>query len=82
MGNFAQSEYVLQAALSIIPDIPNKMKKLRANVSWVLGNLYGEALRVGCEAILQGGSFDMAVVQKKIILFPTLSLKWPEFKNF
>jgi hypothetical protein len=58
------------------------MKKLRANISWVLGNLYGEALRVGCEAILQGGSFDMAIVQKKIIEFPTLNMKWPEFKNF
>jgi hypothetical protein len=62
MGNFAQAEYVLQAALSIIPDEPNKKQKLKANLNWVLGNVYGEALRVGCEAILNGGSFNMDVV--------------------
>jgi hypothetical protein len=83
---FAQSEYILIAALSLLPDDLQKKKKLRANIQMQLGRYFAERIKFSVqqtkEQLWISESEELYMkVNKRIIIFNNLNIKWPKIED-
>ena len=73
---FAQAEYLLYAALKIIP-ADDSQEELRCMVQTAVGNYYQHLLEFLTKAFIEQESIDSDLVHKKAVEFGALELRWP-----
>lgn len=78
--NFAQAEYLLYTAQTLLPENQQKKKKLRANIQVQIGEYYLSLLThlMRCHVELESFKADLAA--KKTVEFPEVNLNWPTIK--
>ena len=84
--HFAQSEYILISAMSLLPDDINKEQKLRAALQNQLGKYFLERLKFAAMRLKENNFIsenDMIfnIVNKKIFVINTLNIVWPQIKD-
>jgi hypothetical protein len=84
--HFAQAEYILISAMSLLPDDVNKKKKLRAAIQNQLGKYFLErlkfaVLRLKDNNLISDNDNIFNIVNKKIFTFNTLNIVWPQIKD-
>ncbi len=84
--HYAQAEYILIAALSILPQDLTKKKRLRATLQNMLGHYYAERLKFAVQQtseqrFLSENEDLNNRVNKRIITFTNLTLKWPKIED-
>ena len=84
--HYAQAEYILISAMSLLPEDVTKKKKLRAAVQKQLGKYFLERLRFAVSQarsniyISQNEELS-AKVNKMITTFTTLNIVWPKIED-
>lgn len=73
-ANFEQALYLLQGAMTLLPEDPTKRKRLRATLQINIGLLYLDILT----AHNLGQTSDQQ--SEKVVLFPQLKNEWPQLK--
>lgn len=76
-GQFAQSEYLLYAALKIIPDSDDE---LRCMVNTAVGHYYQHMLSYLVRHFMDETPItqeEETLIHKKTVEFPTVDVKWP-----
>ena len=88
MGNqhYAQAEYILISAMSLLPEEPNKETNLRAALQNQLGKYFLERLKFAGELLKENSLISdnddvFNIVNKKIFTFNTLNIVWPQIKD-
>lgn len=78
--NYAQAEYLLYTAQTLLPENQEKKTKLRANIQVQIGEYYVSLMThlIRCHVGLD--QFDEVLAAKKIVEFPEVNLKWPTIK--
>ena len=85
--NFAQTEYILRCALSLIPEDKTQKKKLRASVQAQLGKYYLERLKLALllmrknTSIANEKNLEEMINKKKFIIENLREVKFPEIKD-
>jgi tetratricopeptide (TPR) repeat protein len=85
--NFAQTEYILRCALSLIPDDKTKKKKLRAAVQAQLGKYYLERIKLALllknknTSISNEKNMNELLNKKKFMIDNLKDIKFPEIKD-
>ena len=84
--HFAQAEYILISAMSLLPDDVSKKKKLRAALQNQLGKYFLERLkfavmRLKDNNLISDNDNIFNTVNKKIFTFNTLNIVWPQIKD-
>ena len=85
--NFAQTEYILRCALSLIPEDKTQKKKLRASVQAQLGKYYLERLKLALllmrknTSIANEKNLEEMINKKKFIIENLKEVKFPEIKD-
>ena len=84
--HFAQAEYILISAMSLLPDDISKKKKLRAALQNQLGKYFLERLkfavmRLKDNNLISDNDNIFNTVNKKIFTFNTLNIVWPQIKD-
>ena len=84
--HFAQAEYILISAMSLLPDDVTKKKKLRAALQNQLGKYFLErlkfaVLRLKDNNLISDNDNIFNIVNKKIFTFNTLNIVWPQIKD-
>lgn len=84
--HYAQAEYILIAASSLLPDDPTKKKKLRAAIQMQLGKYFYERLKFSVkqtkEQIWISENEELfSIVNKRIVTFNTLNIIWPKIED-
>ena len=84
--HFAQAEYILISAMSLLPDDVSKKKKLRAALQNQLGKYFLErlkfaVLRLKDNNLISDNDNIFNTVNKKIFTFNTLNIVWPQIKD-
>ena len=84
--NFAQTEYILFCALSLLPKDLNLKKKLRASVQAQLGKYYLERLKLALLLKRKGAKISEEENLKKLLnsqkfIIKNLDVKFPEIKD-
>lgn len=80
--HFAQSEYLLFAALHVIPESDDERHvELRAIVRKGLGDYYRKRLELGVALLRNNKELIQENVSKKFIEFPELEMNWPVIEN-
>jgi len=74
MCMYSQCLYLLQGAMTLLPENPAKRKKLRATIQISMGNLYLN-LMMSCN-----GGQDMSKINDKVVTFDKLETTWPTVK--
>ena len=75
--NFAQAEYLLYTAQTLLPENQKKKKKLRANVQIQIGEYYLSLLTHLIRCFVELDQYSITLGEKKIVEFPEVNLKWP-----
>ena len=88
MGNqhYAQAEYILISAMSLLPDEPNEENILKAALQNQLGKYFLERLKFAGELLKENSLISdndniFSIVNKKIFTFNTLNIVWPQIKD-
>ena len=88
MGNqyYAQAEYILISALSLLPEDLNKKKRLRASIQNQLGKYFLERLRFAIgrikEQIFISDNDELSsIVNKRIFTINSLNIVWPKIDD-
>jgi tetratricopeptide (TPR) repeat protein len=84
--HFAQAEYILISAMSLLPDDITKRKKLRAAIQNQLGKYFLERLKFAAIRLKENNFISdneniFNIVNKKIFTFNTLNIVWPQIKD-
>ena len=84
--NFAQTEYILFCAMSLLPKDPEAKKKLRAAVQAQLGKYYLERLKLALLLKRKNVKIDDEENLKKLLnsqkfVIKNLDIKFPEIKD-
>ena len=84
--HYSQAEYILIAALSLLPTDLTKKKKLRATLQNMLGHYFAERLKFAVqqtsEQVFLAENDDLNTrVNKRIITFSNMTLKWPKIED-
>ena len=84
--HFAQAEYILISAMSLLPDDATKKKKLRAAIQNQLGKYFLERLKFAVIRIKESNYISndeniFNIVNKKIFTINTLNIVWPQIKD-
>ena len=84
--HFAQSEYILISAMSLLPEDLEEKNKLRAALQNQLGKYFLERLKFAAICLKENNFIsdnDMIfnIVNKKIFTFNTLNIVWPQIKD-
>ena len=84
--HFAQAEYILISAMSLLPDEQTKEEILRAALQNQLGKYFLERLkfaviRVKENNLISDNDNIFNIVNKKIFTFNTLNIVWPQIKG-
>ena len=84
--HFAQAEYILISAMSLLPDEQTKEEILRAALQNQLGKYFLERLkfaviRVKENNLISDNDNIFHIVNKKIFTFNTLNIVWPQIKD-
>ena len=84
--HFAQAEYILISAMSLLPDDVNKEQKLRAAVQNQLGKYFLERLKFSAMRLKENNFISendiiFNIVNKKIFTINTLNIVWPQIKD-
>ena len=85
--NFAQTEYILRCALSLIPKDKTQKKKLRASVQAQLGKYYLERLKLALllmrknTSISNEKNLEELINKKKFVIENIKDVKFPEIKD-
>ena len=84
--HFSQAEYILVAALSLLPTDLTKKKKLRATLQNMLGHYFAERLKFAVqqtsEQVFLSEKEDLNMrVNKRIVTFSNMTLKWPKIED-
>ena len=84
--HFAQAEYILISAMSLLPDDTTKKKKLRAAIQNQLGKYFLERLKFAAIRLKENNFISeneniFNIVNKKIFTFNTLNIVWPQIKD-
>ena len=84
--HYAQAEYILISAMSLLPDDINKKKKLRAALQNELGKYFLERLKFAVIRLKEKNFISdneniYNIVNKKIFTFNTLNIVWPQIKD-
>ena len=85
--NFAQTEYILRCALSLIPKDKTQKKKLRASVQAQLGKYYLERLKLALllmrknTSISNEKNLEELINKKKFVIENIKEVKFPEIKD-
>ena len=85
--NFAQTEYILRCALSLIPEDKTQKKKLRASVQAQLGKYYLERLKLALllmrknTSIANEKNLEELINKKKFTIDNLKDVKFPEIKD-
>jgi hypothetical protein len=80
-GHYAQAEYCLFAAFTILPSDLSKKRKLRATLQMQLARYYLERLQFGVNNYIQNKEAIPEIVEKVFVTFPELSLKFPKITD-
>lgn len=84
--HFAQAEYILISAISLLPEEPTKKKKLRASLQMQLGKYFLERLRFAVKQtreqfwITENEELS-AIVNRRIFTFNNLTIVWPKIED-
>ena len=88
MGNqyYAQAEYILISAMSLLPEDLNKKKRLRASIQNQLGKYFLERLRFAIERIkeqvfISDNDELSSIVNKRIFTINSLNIVWPKIDD-
>ena len=84
--HFAQAEYILISAMSLLPDDINKEQKLRAALQNQLGKYFLERLKFAAMRLKENNFISendiiSNIVNKKIFTINTLNIVWPQIKD-
>jgi hypothetical protein len=84
--HFAQAEYILIAATTLLPEDPNKKKKLRAGIQMQLGKYFLERLKFAVrqtreQVWISDNEELFQVTNKRIVIFVTLNIVWPKIED-
>ena len=85
--NFAQTEYILKCALSLIPQDKTQKKKLRASVQAQLGKYYLERLKLALllvrknTSIVNEKNLDELVNKKQFLINNLTNIEFPKIKD-
>jgi len=84
--HYSQAEYILVAALSLLPQDLTQKKKLRATLQNMLGHYFAERLKFAVqqtsEQVFLSENEDLNTrVNKRIITFSNMTLKWPKIED-
>ena len=84
--HFAQAEYILICAMSILPDDLDEEKILRASLQNLLGKYFLERLQFAANCLKENNLISdndnlYNIVNKKIFTFNTLNIIWPQIKD-
>jgi len=79
--HFAQAEYLLYAALHVLPADSEQHEELRAQVQMQIGRYYQRRLEVGVHMMGQGLVFDKSKVEEKFVEFVELQMQWPSITD-
>ena len=79
--NFAQAEYLLYTAQTLLPEDQNKKKKLRANIQVQLGEYYLSLMTHLIRCFVAMDNYSMTLGEKKTVVFPEVNLKWPTIQE-
>jgi hypothetical protein len=84
--HYAQAEYILISAISLLPDDQNKKKKLRAALHLQLGKYFLErlnfAVRQTREQLWINDNEELfSIVNKRIFTFNNLNIIWPKIED-
>jgi hypothetical protein len=84
--NYAQAEYLLISAMTLLPEDQTKKKKLRAALQNQLGKYFLERLRFAVirmneQVFISDNEELSSTVNKKIFTFNTLSIVWPKIED-
>ena len=85
--NFAQTEYILRCALSLIPKDKTQKKKLRASVQAQLGKYYLERLKLALllmrknTSISNEKNLEELLNKKKFVIENMKEIQFPEIKD-
>ena len=85
--NFAQTEYILKCALSLIPQDKTQKKKLRASVQAQLGKYYLERLKLALLLVRKNTSIaneknlDELVNKKQFLINNLTNIEFPKIKD-
>ena len=85
--NFAQTEYILKCALSLIPQDLTQKKKLRASVQAQLGKYYLERLKLALLLVRKNTSIaneknlDELVNKKQFLINNLTNIEFPKIKD-
>ena len=84
--HFAQAEYILISAMSLLPDDPNKEEIFRAALQNQLGKYFLERLKFAVVRLKENNLISdndniFNIVNKKIFTFNTLNIVWPQIKD-
>ena len=78
---YAQAEYLLFAALHVMPSDLTKKKGLRAMCNMQIGRYYQRRLEIGMALLADNKELMKDKVSEKFIEFPELEMNWPEIKD-
>ena len=76
--NWAQAEYLLYTAQTLLPENPTKKKKLRANIQVQIGEYYLSLMTHLIRCFVELDQYSITLGEKKTVTFPELALKWPQ----
>ena len=84
--HYAQAEYILISAMSLLPDKKKKKKNLRAALQNQLGKYFLERLKFAVISLKENKLISdndniNNIVNKKIFTFNTLNIVWPQIKD-
>ena len=84
--HYAQAEYILISAMSLLPDDINEKKNLRAALQNQLGKYFLERLKFAVISLKENKLISdndniNSIVNKKIFTFNTLNIVWPQIKD-
>ena len=83
---YAQAEYILISAISLLPEDLNKKKKLRASIQNQLGKYFLERLRFAIirikEQVFISDNDELnSIVNKRIFTINSLNIVWPKIED-
>jgi tetratricopeptide (TPR) repeat protein len=84
--HYAQAEYILISAMSLLPEDLNKKKKLRAALQNQLGKYFLERLKFASTQVKNNLFINQneelsSIVNKRIFTFNTLNIVWPKIED-
>ena len=84
--HYAQAEYILISAMSLLPEDLEEKKELRAALQSQLGKYFLERLKFASICLKENNLISdndniFNIVNKKIFTFNTLNIVWPQIKD-